>query len=452
MNVIRHFLLISLICLILPSCIEGGLLDFSPTTDIVLSNNTAQTFSVQITVSGDTPLVEGRDFSQFTDTLAPYQTLKLLELERNKGFSADKTYTFDIQLSNQAGEHFTLQQHIKGTKNNSDIRFGVYAEDLELALFNDRTLRRFSTGFNQAETQPSEIAFQAKAKARYDDIYYAITPAITTTTLNENPDQLNLLTYNLSALPLISTDIEKRLKAIPAYIQDYDVLLFQEAFSEHREDFILEIAKTYPYQTQMLDKEGINVHDGGVIIFSRFPILNEAQFIFPDCADADCLADKGVNYAAINKLGRVYHVFATHTASFDSAVARHFRQKQFQQMRDFASSLAIPNTETVIYGGDLNVNKLIFLDDYQQMLNTLEADEPNFTGYTAATFDPRINLLAQDPITGGKVEYLDYILVSHAHKLASSNTNTVQVPRSSSADLWRVWDLSDHFPVQGFIE
>lgn len=137
----------------------------------------------------------------------------------------------------------------------------------------------------------------------------------------------------------------------------------------------------------MLDKEGINIYDGGVIIVSRYPIVNEAQYVFPDCSGTDCFADKGVNYAEVIKGGQAYHVFATHTASFDTDTARDYRQRQFKQIRALAQSLDIPANEAVIYSGDFNVNKLKFPDDYQQMMTNLNVSEPQYSGYTASTFD-----------------------------------------------------------------
>lgn len=438
--------------IMLSACIEGTLLDLSPNTDVFVANNTNQSFTVSIQVSSDAALQEGRDWIRYSDTLGPYANAKLLTLERNKGFAVGQRYVFDIELSNAAGDVVTLKQHITGTRSNSDMRFGSYANDLDVRLFNDRSLHRLYSNFIQSSALASEIAVQAKIKARYDDLYYALTPTIDVNSLNDNANQLKVLSYNIWALPFISKDIKERLNAIPAYIQGYDVVLFQEAFSDHREAFLLELAKTYPYQTRMLDKDGINVHDGGVIILSRFPILNEAQAIFPDCADADCLADKGINYAAVNKNGRVYHVFATHTSSFDTVAARSYRQKQFKQMQNFAVSLSIPVTETVIYGGDLNVNKLKFPDDYQNMLTNLQSSEPVYAGYTLATFDPRVNVHATSTISGGSVEYLDYILVSDSHKTMANNTNTTRVPRSTSETFWQTWDLSDHFPVEALLE
>lgn len=112
------------------------------------------------------------------------------------------------------------------------------------------------------------------------------------------------MTYNVWALPAIASHIGDRLDIIPEYVKGYDVLALQEVFSNGRNDFLRALAKEYPYQTKMLDKSGFNIHDGGVTIVSRYPIVNQAQYVFPDCSGTDCFADKGVNYAEVIKMVR----------------------------------------------------------------------------------------------------------------------------------------------------
>lgn len=63
-------------------------------------------------------------------------------------------------------------------------------------------------------------------------------------------------------------------------------------------------------------------------------------------AGTDCFADKGVMYAEVIKGGKAWHLFATHTASFDTDEARKLRQIQFGQIRTLAASLKIPASDT----------------------------------------------------------------------------------------------------------
>ncbi len=71
------------------------------------------------------------------------------------------------------------------------------------------------------------------------------------------------------------------------------------------------------------------------------------------------------------KNGKAYHVTSTHTASFDTTEARALRQEHFQQIRALVDQQNIPATEAVMMGGDFNVNKLLWPQDYAQMLVNL---------------------------------------------------------------------------------
>ena len=375
----------------------------------------------------------------------------MLSFNRWEGVKSGETYRFNTVVSNSTGESVTLQQVMKGHWHNSTIEHGVSAADVTLSLHNDRNVYRFtSQAFGERR---AELAFKSVKTARYDDLYYTITPQKIDETVEQDANTLKMMTYSIWALPAIASHISDRFDLIPDYVKGYDVLALQEVFASGRDAFLRELAKEYPYQTTMLNKDGINIHDGGVMIVSRYPIVNQAQYVFPDCTGTDCFADKGVNYAEVIKGGRAYHVFATHTASYDTDTARDYRQRQFKQMRQLAQTLEIPRSESVVYSGDFNVNKLKFPGDYQQMIVNLSAIEPSYSGYTDSTFDPRINDFAGEVASGGEnVEYLDYVMVSNEYKAASSSDNRVDVPRSTGESLWKHYNLSDHFPVTAVIK
>ena len=419
-------------------------------TDVYLTNNTNQIMTIQARHSGTDLLELGSEWQQHVEQIGPWETKKLISFNRWTGVKSGETYEFDTVVSNSIGETVTLNQTMEGHWYNSSLQHGLSAADIGLALHDDRNIHRRST---DAFYENTELALKADSTARYDDIYYTITPQ----KLDEQPEPdantLKVMTYNIWALPAIASHIGDRYDLIPQYVKGYDVLALQEVFANGRGEFLRELAKEYPYQTKMLDKDGINIYDGGVIIVSRYPIVNEAQYVFPDCTGTDCFADKGVNYAEIIKNGQAYHVFGTHTASFDTDTARDYRQRQFRQMRELAQSLEIPTSETVIYSGDFNVNKLKFPGDYQQMFANLQAVEPEYSGYTASTFDPRINNFAGEPMSGGEnVEYLDYVVLSSEYGQKAHNNNRVDIPRSTSSELWKHYNLSDHFPVSAVIK
>lgn len=420
-------------------------------SDIYLTNNTDQAMSIQVNHTGSDLLEEGNEWQQHVQTLKPWETKMVLSFNRWEGVKSGDTYQFETLVTNENGESMSLLQKVKGYWYKSSLEHSASANDVALSWTDDRETHRYQSQYN-SNSSSTEIAFKASATGRYDDIYYSLTPQ----KIDEQPindaDTLKVMSYNVWALPVVAKHIGDRFQEIPKYLKGYDVVMLQEVFASGRDAFLRDLAKEYPYQTKMLNHPGMNVYDGGVTIVSRYPIVNEGQYVYPDCSGTDCFADKGVNYAEVIKNGKAYHVLATHTASFDTDTARDYRQRQFRQIREFAQAQNIPVTDTVVYGGDFNVNKRKFPTDYQQMFANLSADEPQYAGYTESTFDPRINAYAGSALSGGEnIEYLDYVVVSNEFAIRTENINTVKVPRTTVANLWKHWNLSDHFPVKAVI-
>ncbi|WDE03722.1 sphingomyelin phosphodiesterase [Thalassomonas viridans] len=416
-------------------------------SDVYVTNNSAQALSVTVNHTGDALLREGSEWQQHVQTLEPWETRMVLSFNRWENVKSGKTYNFETVLTNEYGDSVALHQQVKGHWFNSSLKHGASSNDFPLRWHDDRDIHREHMQMSQ-QGSATELAFKAAATARYDDLYYAVTPEKIDEQANPDADTLKVMTYNIWALPAIASHIGDRYDILPEHMKGYDVLMLQEVFASGRDAFLRTLAAEYPYQTKMLDKDGFNIYDGGVTIVSRYPIVNQGQYVYPDCSGSDCFADKGLNYAEIIKGGKAYHLLATHTASFDTDTAREYRQRQFQQMRTFAENLDIPANETVIYGGDFNVNKRKFAGDYADMLANLNAEEPAYGGYTESTFDPRINDFAGKALSGGEnIEYLDYIVVSKGHRAREHNTNVVKIPRTSDERLFKHWNLSDHFPV-----
>ncbi|MEW7863991.1 sphingomyelin phosphodiesterase [Aeromonas diversa] len=406
-------------------------------TDVYLTNNGPE--PVQIEVRHDGPLQEGSQWTQHRQELGPWERAMVLSFNRYEGVKAGQIDRFETRVTAADGSRYSLSQEMVGTWWNTTLRHGGATDETRSGWLSDRTIHRLPGA--------RELAFAARFTGRYDDLDYQITAPQSAPTPSPDEGRLSVATYNIWALPVIAKSIGERLTLLPSHLKGYDALLLQEVFDGRRDTFLQALAKEYPYQTKVLDKPGINIHDGGVVIVSRYPIVREAQFVYPDCTGTDCFADKGVVYAEVIKGGKAWHLFATHTAAFDTDAARATRQTQFRQIRDFAARLAIPKGDTVLYGGDFNVNKRKFPDDYAGMLAGLNAHEPGYAGWDA-TFDPRVNAYSGGLLSGGaNVEYLDYVMVSQDHAPASANRNTVFIPRTSAAGIWPESNLSDHFPI-----
>lgn len=411
---------------------------------VYITNSTAEHVAVDVKhFSSGSLLTMGSQWRQEATAIPPYATRRVLAFNRNQGVKRNQTYVFETALSANGSTVIAMQKMV-GNWVGSSIEHSARAADFQAPWRNDRQIARHQTSY---QLKPTTVGFKASFTGGYDDFYYTISPNTQPEPL-ANANTLKVLSYNIYALPLVASDIEARLQALPAQIRGYDVILLQEAFSADSPAMLRALASEYPYQTTILRKplDGVNVYNGGVAIVSRYPIGRTEQVVFPDCTGTDCFADKGFVYAEVIKQGRAYQVLATHAASFDSDEARQMRQAQFQLMRQFVERKNFSIADTVLYGGDFNVNKLKFADDYQAMQQNLNATVPMATGYTASTFDPRVNHYAAKYDT---VEYLDYVVFSKAHRQPSFSRNDVRVPRTTADALWQRWDLSDHFPVLG---
>lgn len=450
-NLYIYTLLITCV-LFLASCV-GSPPDNSLHSDVFLVNSTSETLSIQIQQTGDAQLLEGQEYFMGSNTIPPFTTERILRINRQSPLPAGQAFLFTSHIENAQGS-FQIHQKMLTQNSDSSLSFGATANDETLPLQTDTNIHRIT--LNQNNATPTELAFRASNKGLYPDLHYVISEPYAPVIPNPSADKLSILTYNIWALPYVSNHINTRLQAMPPYLAQYDVLLLQEAFSTARETLVNTLAQDYgySYSSEVLDNPSPNIFNGGVILLSRYPIVKQAQFYFPDCTGADCLADKGINYIEIIKQGRSYHLFATHTASFDTYTARLYRQKQFKEIHAFAQSMNIPPNETVVYGGDFNVNKWLFPDDYQQMLSTLNVTEPTYTGHSESTFNPFTNIHATAQGSGSDhIEYLDYVFVSNDYAAPTNTpTNNVRIPRSTTEPLWGLWDLSDHYPVEALIE
>lgn len=416
---------------------------------IYLTNSTPNTVTIDVKQSGG-QLTKNNQWSQEASKLAPYETKAVLRVNRYKGLKSGQTYIFDTTISNGTSK-IILNQEIKGTWLGSNIKHGARSSDFNSYLKNDRNIHRYNTVFSN---QNVETAFKASSNFfSYDDFHYVINSNVVNETVSKDDNTLKILTYNVYSLPttLSNNNITGRLKDIPNQIKGYDVVMFQEVFSSHREPLLNTLSSEYPYQTYIPKRSKsslFNFYDSGVIILSRYPIEKMADQIYSDCTGKDCFAEKGLVYAKILKGKKAYHVFNTHTAAYETDKAREIRFKQIHELKAFIDKQKIPSNEAVLIGGDLNINKLIHLNtDYKKLLEILNVSAPISTGYHSATYAPSVNKWAKDG--GDDPEYLDFVFWSNAHRQPTQSVNDVRVLRSTSESMFNTWDLSDHFPVKG---
>jgi endonuclease/exonuclease/phosphatase family metal-dependent hydrolase len=256
---------------------------------------------------------------------------------------------------------------------------------------------------------------------------------------------LDVLTFNAALLPELAAETDQAARAarMAPHLVGYDVLVLQEVFvNRWREALLAELAASYPYQGDLVGADGARGmpwrQDGGVVVLSRWPIERQATLRFGTvCSGTDCLADKGVAYAAVRVGERLVHVFGTHAQSIYGRDVAAVRAAQFALLRGFVAAQAIPAEEPVLIAGDLNVDA--YTPELSAMLDVLDADWPAVDGEVRFTWDPRSNAWA-----GGRSQHwFDYVLVAADHARPTSSWNRALPLRDGDLD------LSDHFAVWG---
>jgi len=260
-----------------------------------------------------------------------------------------------------------------------------------------------------------------------------------------NDHVLDLLTFNAALLPepVASTRQVARARAMAPHLVGYDVLVLQEVFVDAwRERLLVELESAYPYRTEVVGSDGARGfwlrQDGGIVILSRWPIVDQAQALFGAvCSGTDCLADKGVAYAAVRKGAFTYHVFTTHAQSeYGFRGASVARAAQFAMMRAFVEERRIAPGEPVVLAGDFNVDART--PERQTMLTTLNAVWPPVAGKLRKTWSPQQNAWAY-----GDAHWIDYVLYSAEHGTPVAAWNRAVALQDGALD------LSDHFAVWG---
>ena len=277
-------------------------------------------------------------------------------------------------------------------------------------------------------------------------------------------DSLKLLSWNIQMLPSVvkSNGKARRARAITHQLKqrDYDVIIFQELFKRRSRKIITKgLSSLYPHHTKILNRKTISIKsNGGVIIFSKYPIQKVFQIRFKDRMGVDRLARKGAMLAELDVNGKSVQVVGTHLQAFGS---QEILYAQYQQL---AHELIDPNTKAGVpqlICGDFNTLKSLppklpdnisqdfinRLPRYFTMLETLRAADGPLQGEQQFTMDRPYNDLCKT-----RKEYrllLDYVLF----RANSPNNYTINRRVQIIRQRWNKEheDLSDHFGLEAIM-
>jgi hypothetical protein len=205
------------------------------------------------------------------------------------------------------------------------------------------------------------------------------------------------------------------------HLVGYDVLVLQELFDDRlAEPLLLELAGAYPYRGEPVGRAGARGvpwrQDGGVVILSRWPIEREAQTdLRRRLQRTDCLADKGVAYAAVRKGDRATTCSGRTRSPVRLGVARRPRRSSSRCCAPSSTPRGSPPTSR---RARRRLQRRRPHPELADMLTSLLRGVRRRPWARRHTWDPRGNAWAD-----GRGEWLDYVLYAadHAAPLAAWN-------------------------------
>jgi len=416
-------------------------------TTVYVQNNTAYDYSVFITQSGNKTLNSG-DWTILSSSINAWQTSTgILTFEADTIISIGDTVDFNAALVYNTD---TVNLKIRFV-DTLDLHASASANGFIHGWYNDNN---FHEGQTAIDTINATVKYKLAGTGPDPSILFALQDNFTYT-LNAadfaNPNVINVMTYNVQLMPLLTSDFYERATFVPPEISpNQDVVVFQEVFSDSaRTNYLtpsMELVGFNNYTTILNDTALPAITsstNGGVIIYSKWPIEYEAEYKYENCSNIsswDCLSSKGVKYARINKLGKRYHIFGTHMEAGGSANDVLYRTEHYGEMAAFIKAQNIPDVEPVIITGDLNTSPKDG-SEYDDIRDSLNPVIPHHTGYFESTFSYADT---------GKI--IDHVWGSANYILPITSYNKVITFRSVDSIMWDIFDFSDHRTVVGRFE
>ena len=424
-------------------------------TYVNLTNNTNENMEIQSTLTTeDSSFKKGKDWNESALTLAPYETKQVLWFSRNFDVELNKIYQFDLTgNSSNSSDPLTISFIEKGKS--------IYGSTLNtfLTLPNQSQVEILQhKGLEQIQGQFWNNHYTVYARdwlptaGLFDNYHFVIDQPENNSFDTSSNQTLSVLTYNTQMMPFyvnVEDDLNQtgiRVQDIPKKITQYDVVILEELFDlDLRIKMTNAMGENYPYHTKVVGQNASKALTGGVMIFSKWPIIKEDQIVYQHSSGIDSLAAKGAGYAAINKNGKIYHLIGTHLQA-GGGDGLSARIEQMQELADFIHNLNIPEDEPLLMGGDFNTGNSS--DSISTLLSTLQVSLPNNTGYPYSS-DSNINTMS----TGSGHTRIDYVFYNNLHAVPKTTFNKVFILRDlENEKMWPKFDLSDHFPVVSYFD
>lgn len=274
--------------------------------------------------------------------------------------------------------------------------------------------------------------------------FCCVMVALVFSSLASAQPEMHVLTYNIWGLyKSISNHSSWRFGEIGRRLGEFDIVAVQEAWDKSTEDLISE--SNFPYVVR-----GPHAHkfpkDSGLVLLTRYPVLETEFMQFNKCAGFDCFTKKGVLRTRLSlPNGSSLDVYNTHMNAAISLAGQNIgykiRKSQIQQFTKFLSARSAGVDYLIL--GDTNVP-----DDeknYERMKRLFKVMDlfSLFTPDPPKTYVPGENTWVRPlPLPDVRAERIDYILLREGSLLKLKN-----IQRTFEETVWNA-HLSDHFGIK----
>lgn len=281
------------------------------------------------------------------------------------------------------------------------------------------------------------------------------------------PARLNVLTYNIAALPGgLLQDVERLARiGVKFPLMGPDVVGFQETF--HRKTSSLAIDPRYPFFSWGPDGGSGRVNSG-LLALSRYRMLRTAELEYSSCFGMDCFSRKGALLTSVEvpagEPGRPAQQVDVYHTHLNSAGDETVRLKQLRQLHRMIRAHSPPEVPVVLMG-DFNFvpgsweyrfvqEQMEMRDAYADLRDRNQWSDPEL--WNGFTFDYRRNSRLMDTF---RARYRDSARIDFVWLRGARCANGVapieaRSARLAFADRDPVVDghLSDHFGLQMDLE
>ncbi len=456
--------------------------------NIYLMNNTQESVNVSNVCddSISSPVCNENSIS----SLSPLQRIQTFTLNYDQGLKNGKEYTLKsyFKIANSPVDNYfsiKVRGYFIGTEIRS-IDAHINGHDYNLLNSNNSYGKVVPNIMGNYTFTDGKKEYTVYATAQHDhsttqgidSIYFTIHEKPETLDSVPNKNVISVMSYNIQAFPNymgVALDLNKmdtRIKylATMANVNNYDVVVFQEAWDSGARDILKHsLRNSYPY---VMDPTPDNIHglvfNSGLLAFSKYPITKEKFVNYQDyqsLVDADKLTNKGALYFQLDKNGKIYNMITTHAQAQDYAEAIKVRQEEFNIINEHIvddPALNINKNEPLLLVGDINTD-LYNPEQMEYMRETLNLDlsgmQNTLSEAPKYSYDSTLNLMI-DPSVSEKGLYDYAIPFNNYQKPIKSEFQITPVRAVDFADMYQASanmklynygdiEISDHFMVQG---